>query len=349
MSTPLTYQGSGVDQDKASQLLDSFASYLKGRRQDPNVLSGIGPYASCYQLKPLLQGYSDPVLATCCDGVGTKAMLALQWNELRGLGTDLVAMNVNDLLCVGATPLLFLDYYACGRLSDAQLITILKSIQHGCELAECTLVGGETAEMPGLYRDNEFDLAGFAVGMAEREFMLGPDRVRVGDKLIAIESSGLHSNGYSLIRKLITQENLQPDDKAPFADKSWKEIFLKPTLIYVPYLKDDFPSFHGLAHITGGGLLENLPRILPKGVEAVVSASKWNMPPLFTWIQEKTKLSTESLLSTFNCGYGMVAVCGDNVAQHLIKKLHKDGLHAELIGAIEASSADSEPRVRWVE
>ena len=204
----ITYQGAGVDPDKAGRILSNFTKYLKTRPKDPNVLSGIGPYASCYSLKEIFSNYSDPILVTSCDGVGTKAKLAHDWGKIDTLGEDLVAMNVNDLLCIGAKPIQFLDYFACGKLEEDQLGVLLKSIQDGCELAGCALVGGETAEMPGMYHGGEFDLAGFAVGIVERSGVLGPSRVNVGDTVLAVESNGVHSNGYSLVRKLVEKTKI---------------------------------------------------------------------------------------------------------------------------------------------
>jgi phosphoribosylformylglycinamidine cyclo-ligase len=342
---PLTYKDSGVDQDNAENILSSFSSYLKTRPRDPAILSGIGPFASCYSLKSMLNQYRDPILVTCCDGVGTKAAVALEWGELSGLGADLVAMNVNDLLCAGAAPFLFLDYYACGKLNNINLSALLKSIQAACEVAGCSLVGGETAEMPGIYQNQDFDLAGFSVGMAEKEFMLGAHRVKVGDRLVAIASSGPHSNGYSLIRKLVEREKLAPDEKTPFSEETWREVLLKPTIIYVPYLKDDFASIHALAHLTGGGLFGNLPRVLPANTQAVVDSKAWRMTPIFYWLQQKTGLGIQDLLTTFNGGVGMVAVCSENISRHLIERLNQAGLTAYDIGDVQ--TAVGEPDVMW--
>jgi len=343
----LTYQKAGVDPEKAGKIISRFSDYLKTRPRDPALLAGIGPFAACYRLKPLLTGYEDPTLVTCCDGVGTKAMLALEWNQLAGLGHDLVAMNVNDLLCTGAKPLLFLDYYACGKLDENQLFTLLKSIQEGCELSGCSLAGGETAEMPGLYRDREFDLAGFAVGVVDHGAILGPSRVKAGDRLIALESSGLHSNGYSLVRKVITQEGLRPDGRPEFSQRTWADLLLAPTIIYVSALRELTGSLHAAAHITGGGLFENLPRILPTGTKAVVASQHWQIPELFLWLQKKAGLSTEQLLSTFNCGVGMILVCEAKKVEDSIAHLQSKGVKAREIGSVEAASPNSQPAVVW--
>ena len=288
----------------------------------------------------------DPILVTCCDGVGTKSKLALEWDSLSRLGEDLVAMNVNDLLCVGATPLVFLDYYATGTLEKEPLLTLLKSIQKGCELATCSLVGGETAEMPGLYQDRDFDLAGFAAGVVDRAHILGAEKVKVGDVVIALESSGLHSNGYSLVRKIIAQEDLKPEALCPFEPVSWKEVLLRPTLIYSQLMKPLFPLIHAVAHITGEGLLGNIPRVLPKATKAVLKKEFNSLPPLFQWIQEKGKLSEREMWGTFNCGMGLVLVAPEENVASVLDHLKKTSLKAWIAGHVE-QQIDSEPSVDW--
>jgi phosphoribosylformylglycinamidine cyclo-ligase len=284
----------------------------------------------------LINKFDDPILVTCCDGVGTKGKLATDWDGIETLGQDLVAMNVNDLLCAGAEPTLFLDYYACGALSESQLTTLLHSIQAACELSLCTLAGGETAEMPGLYSGEDFDLAGFSVGIAERKELLGPERVKVGDSLVALASSGLHSNGYSLVRKLVEKENLQPGATTPFSSATWKQALLAPTTIYVPLLKGWNHRIHALAHLTGGGLFENLPRVLPLGVRARVEP--WTFPPLFQWIQEKAALGTEQMLS----------ICPSETAQSLVEHAQKNGIPAWLAGKVEPlGSTQLPPEIQW--
>lgn len=343
---PITYQQSGVDPEKAARILKEFGSYLKTRPRDSALLSGIGPFASCYSLKDALKKYEDPILATCCDGVGTKALLAKEWDGLDGLGQDLVAMNVNDLICVGADPLLFLDYYACGKLEEKQLGTLLRSIQAGCELAGCTLAGGETAEMPGLYPEGDFDLGGFSVGMADRAKLLGPERVREGDEIVALASSGPHSNGYSLIRRLVEKCALQPGDRTPFGDSTWKQALLKPTVIYVSLLKGWNDRLHAAAHLTGGGLFENLPRVLPQGMRARVKA--WEFPPLFQWLQREADLSTEQMLSTFNCGVGMLLIAPETAATELVRHAQQNGLSSWKAGRIEEiGNPASQPEIVW--
>lgn len=346
MTKTITYEDAGVNPNKAAEIIDEFSTYMKSRPRDPSILSGIGPFASCYSLKQALAQVDDPVLVTCCDGVGTKLKLALQWGDISGLGQDLVAMNVNDLLCAGAFPLVFLDYYACGKLEKAQLLQLLKGIQKGCELAECSLVGGETAEMPGLYEKEDFDLAGFSVGMADRRNLLGSPRVIAGDNLLAISSTGFHSNGYSLVRKILEQEGIRGEEKSPFGEMTWKQAVLKPTEIYVQPLKKHLSKLHALAHITGGGLFENLPRVLPKGTTARISAENWNIPPMFRWFQDKAGLSEEQLLSTFNCGVGMILVCDPANTSSIISQLDSAHLRCWNIGTVE-KNMEQRTQVVW--
>ncbi len=346
MSEGLTYQKAGVDPEKAAGTLARFAKYLKSRPQDPNVLASVGPFAACYDLAGITQNYTHPILVSTCDGVGTKVKLALDWDCLEEIGQDLVAMNVNDLLCMGAKPLFFLDYFATGKLDSEQLLGLLTSIQKGCEKVPCSLVGGETAEMPGVYHGDDFDLAGFSVGVAEKSELLGPARVVAGDVLVALESTGPHSNGFSLIRKLVEKENLQPNARTPFGEKTWKETLLVPTPIYVKPLSAYLPKLHALVHVTGGGLYENLPRVLPQGIVADIDSKSWPLPPLFKWMQEKADLKLEQLLSTFNCGVGMIALLPAKDVAGLTAHLKAEGIRAWTIGAVRAASAGEET-VNW--
>ncbi len=343
----LTYKKAGVDTEKAARILGDFGTYQKTRPRDANVVSGIGGFAACYDLGAVLKRYESPYLVTCCDGVGTKVKLALEWGKLDTLGEDLVAMNVNDLLCVGAEPLVFLDYYACGALKEDQLLTLLKSIQHGCELAECTLTGGETAEMPGMYHGEDFDLAGFSVGVVEKSKMLGAHRAQPGDKLLGLASSGLHSNGYSLVRKLVEQEKLNPDAQAPFGGGTWREVLLKPTTIYYKHVKGILPKLHALAHITGGGLYENLPRVLPKGSRAVVDSKKWEIPPLFQWLQKTAKIETHDMLCTLNSGIGLIAAVAPEEVSAVRSHIESQGLKCWEIGHLEPGSGTGAAEVLW--
>jgi len=344
---PTSYQDAGVDADKADNILSSFAGFLKSRPKDPNLISGIGPYASCYSLREFVGNSKDPVLVTCCDGVGTKLKLALEWGDISGLGSDLLAMNVNDLLCAGAKPILFLDYYACGKLEENQLSTLLKSIQTACEISQCTLAGGETAEMPGIYADKDFDLAGFAVGVADRSELFQPQKVVPGDRLVAFPSSGFHSNGYSLVRKIVEKEGILPEDKTPFEPQTtWREALLKPTTIYVPWLSSRLTKFRALAHLTGGGLLGNLPRVLPEHHQAIVHSKLWEIPGIFRWFQQKAGLSQSQLLSTFNCGVGMIGVVPEKSVAALLSEFKAAEIPCWEIGHVERSP-NQEPQVVW--
>lgn len=341
---PFTYQKAGVDPHKAAQAIASFAAYLQTRPKDPNILSGVGPFASCYSLKGY--GVDHLVMVTCCDGVGTKLKLALEWKDLSSLGTDLVAMNVNDCLCVGALPAVFLDYYSCSALKTEDYLALLKGIQQACETSGCSLVGGETAEMPGLYQNGDFDLAGFTVGFAHRENLLGPNKVEVGDRLLAIGSSGFHSNGYSLVRKLVEREKIRPEDRPEFDSRTWREILLAPTHIYVGAVKPLLTKAHALAHITGGGLYENLPRVLPEQVSAKILSESWQLPPLFQWAQNAAHLSQEQLLSTFNCGVGMIVICSAEDTTPFQHQIESSGHTCWEIGEIIPRAAQ-ESAVLW--
>lgn len=338
----ITYQKAGVDPGKAAEILSEFGTFLKSRPRDPLLDAAVGPYASSYLLGPKLKEFKEPVLVSCCDGVGTKAKLALDWGDISGLGQDLVAMNVNDLICVGADPILFLDYYACGKLERGQLLSILKGIQWACEASGCSLAGGETAEMPGVYTEEDFDLAGFAIGLAEREDCLGPAKVKVGDVILGMASTGVHSNGYSLVRKVVEATGIGPKDSVPFAQsKTWSEVLLKPTQLYVEPVKGVRKQLHALAHITGGGLFENLPRVLPKNVSAHIAREQWQFPPLFQWLQNNANLSDRQMWDTFNCGIGMIAITSAANAPAICEAMKSRGIATHPIGEIrEASGAD---------
>jgi phosphoribosylformylglycinamidine cyclo-ligase len=343
--TPLTYEASGVSPAKAANVLARFVAERGSRPPAEGVLAGIGPFAACFSLSAVTGRYADPVLVTSCDGVGTKALLAAEWDKVDGLGFDLVAMNVNDLLCAGATPSLFLDYYACGELRETQLLPLLKSIDAACTEAGCTLVGGETAEMPGVYRVGDFDLAGFAIGFADRSALLGPARVEAGDAILAVASKGFHSNGYSLVRKLVDREKLSPDAPNPFDGRSWRDTLLEPTAIYVRALAPMLPVLHAAVHITGGGLEENVPRVLPEGLSAVFRRRDWELPPLFRWAQATAKIDDRALRNTFNCGVGMLLVVPQARAQDALDVVTRAGHRAWSIGHVEPRG-DGEA-VRW--
>jgi len=342
------YQQAGVDPEKAQKAIQSFSEYLKSQKKDPNLVTGIGPFASLYQLKEILREFQDPLMVTCCDGVGTKLKLAVDWGHTSELGQDLVAMNANDLLCTGARPLVFLDYYACSRLDADQWLEVLKSIHRSCEIIGCTLAGGETAEMPGMYAAKDIDLAGFLVGMVDRPKMIGPHRIKDGDQLVALGSSGFHSNGYSLVRKLIEKHDLKPNEKTPFSDETWKDCLLRPTHLYHPAIGSRMELVEAAAHITGGGLFENLPRILPKGFVARVSSAKWQFSPLYEWLRNTAKLEVDEILSTFNGGVGLILVCRKENTDPLVKGLIQEGWKAWHAGEILKPPSAPTETVEWV-
>jgi phosphoribosylformylglycinamidine cyclo-ligase len=331
MSKGLSYRDAGVDIDAGDALVDAIKPFAK-RTMRPEVLAGIGGFGALCELP---KKYKQPVLVAGTDGVGTKLKLAFQFRRHDTVGIDLVAMSVNDVLVQGAEPLFFLDYFACGKLDNKVATSVVKGIAEGCEMAGCALVGGETAEMPGMYPEGEYDLAGFCVGVVEKDRILDGRSIVPGDVLLGLASSGPHSNGYSLVRKIIGEEHLASD----LADS-----LMEPTRIYVkPVLKllAGFPV-KGLAHITGGGLVGNVPRILPKGTKAVIAKKTWPRPQIFTWLQQTGNVAEEEMFRVFNCGIGMVVcVPADKVATAKML-LKREGELAYEIGRIEASSA-SEP------
>lgn len=334
---PITYEQAGVDTTKAANLLTQFAQYVKSRPTDPRLVSGLGGFAAAFDLTDL-KAFTRPLMVTCCDGVGTKLMLGLAWNQTEDLGQDLVAMNVNDLICVGAEPAVFLDYFACGKLEGDTLLGVLKSVHRACELTDCTLAGGETAEMPGMYPPGEWDLAGFAVGFVDEPKRLGPHRVQEGDALVGIASSGPHSNGYSLIRKILEAHPVEPDAETPFGG-TWRQHLMAPTALYPRAVRGVRHQLHALAHITGGGLFENLPRILPDGLQARVLSDKWPRAPLFEWLAEKAELDWRQLLHTFNGGVGLIAVIAPSELQAVQAHFNKQGLETWHLGEIEKGTA----------
>lgn len=308
----LNYKDSGVDIAEGNALVEN----LKGLVQstfNANVLGGIGSFSGAYALP---SGYKEPVILAATDGVGTKLRLAIDYGILNGVGIDLVAMCVNDLICNFATPLFFLDYYATGKLDKTKALEVIKGITQGCLEAQCALIGGETAEMPGMYEKEDFDLAGFAVGIGEKEIIQRGSQAKVGDVLIALPSSGIHSNGYSLVRKILTQNNI--DLESIFEGKPLIETLLTPTKIYVQTFKKLQDKINALAHITGGGLIENLPRCLPNNIDAMIEERKIQTPPIFNLLSKYTEESDK--YRTFNMGVGMVLVCSQENADLVAKE-----------------------------
>ena len=301
----LNYKSAGVDIEAGNALVERIKP-IAARTRTSGVMAGLGGFGSLFELP--LDRYQQPILVSGTDGVGTKLKLANELGIHDTIGIDLVAMCVNDIIVQGAEPLFFLDYFATGKLDVDTAASVIDGIGKGCELAGAALVGGETAEMPGMYADGEYDLAGFCVGIVEKSKVLDGSKVKVGDKLIGIASSGPHSNGYSLIRKIISHSNSSLTDS--LNGKSLGAALLEPTRIYVKSLLAllDKVPVHALAHITGGGLTENLPRVLPVGTNAHINLASWGFPDIFKWLQEKGNVSQADMLITFNCGIGMI-VC----------------------------------------
>jgi phosphoribosylformylglycinamidine cyclo-ligase len=331
----LNYKSAGVDIEAGDALVERIKP-IAAKTRTPGVMAGLGGFGSLFELP--LDRYQNPILVSGTDGVGTKLKLAIDMNIHNTVGIDLVAMCVNDIVVQGAESLFFLDYFATGKLDVDTAAAVIEGIGKGCELAGAALVGGETAEMPGMYADGEYDLAGFCVGIVEKDQLIDGSKVKVGDQLIGISSSGPHSNGYSLIRKIIEITNSSLTD--PFNDKSLGETLLEPTRIYVkPLLKLlSHIKVHALAHITGGGITENLPRVLPKGIDAKIDLNSWQMPEIFQWLQSKGNISLSDMLTTFNCGIGMIVCVDPQDAAITIKVLQEQGETAFVIGSCVATN-----------
>ncbi|MGB1164720.1 MAG: phosphoribosylformylglycinamidine cyclo-ligase [Paracoccaceae bacterium] len=302
----ITYADAGVDIDAGNALVDKIKPLAK-RTMRSGVMSGLGGFGGLFDLKAA--GYKDPILVAATDGVGTKLRIAIETGQLETIGVDLVAMCVNDLVCQGAEPLFFLDYFATGKLDVTEAARVVSGIAEGCAQSGCALIGGETAEMPGMYQKNDFDLAGFSVGALERGCSL-PANVAQGDMLLGLRSSGVHSNGYSLVRKLVELSGLAWDAPSPFGSGTLGEALLMPTRLYVKQVLAVLAQggLHGLAHITGGGLSENIPRVLNAQQGVSINLESWALPELFQWLAQQGGLSQAEILKTFNCGIGMVLV-----------------------------------------
>ena len=334
---PLSYRDAGVDIDAGDALVERIKPFAK-RTLRPEVLAGIGGFGALVELP---KRFREPVLVSGTDGVGTKLKLAFALGRHDTVGIDLVAMSANDVLVQGAEPLFFLDYFACGKLDVAVAAEVIEGIAHGCELAGCALIGGETAEMPGMYPEGEYDLAGFCVGVVEKSGVIDGRGIAPGDAVLGLASSGAHSNGYSLVRRIL--ERAKPDLGADFHGRPLADVLMAPTRIYVKPvlgLLREVPV-KGLAHITGGGLVENVPRILPDGVRAVLDRRAWALPPLFRWLQEQGGVAEAEMHRVFNCGIGMAVVVADRDAERATERLRAAGEAVYQIGAIEARPAGS--------
>lgn len=338
----LTYRDAGVDIDAGNTLVERIKPFVK-RTHRPEVMGGLGGFGGLFRLP--VDRYRQPVLVSGTDGVGTKLKLAIATGRHDGIGVDLVAMCVNDILVCGAEPLFFLDYYATGKLDVDVATSVVQGIARGCELSGAALIGGETAEMPGMYSEGHYDLAGFCVGVVEEAELIDGSRVQDGDALIGIASSGPHSNGYSLIRRVLEHSGASLDqhvDGRPLAD-----ALMAPTRIYVRAVRSLLGriDIRAMAHITGGGLPENLPRVLPETLAAELQGSSWQRPAVFRWLQSAGNISDQEMLRTFNCGVGMVLCVPQEQADATVRGLHEAGESAWQIGRVVAAEADR-PRVR---
>jgi phosphoribosylformylglycinamidine cyclo-ligase len=328
----LTYADAGVDIDAGNALVDRIKPAAKATTR-PGVMGGLGGFGALFDLKAA--GYRDPILVAATDGVGTKLRIAIDTGHVDTIGIDLVAMCVNDLVCQGAEPLFFLDYFATGKLQVDQAARIISGIASGCADSGCALIGGETAEMPGMYHRGDFDLAGFAVGAMERGHDL-PQGVQAGDVLLGLASNGVHSNGYSFVRKVVELSGLGWEAPSPFCEGSLGQALLTPTRLYVKQALAAIRAggVHGLAHITGGGLTENPPRVLPDGLACEIDLSAWTLPPVFRWLATTANMSEPELLKTFNCGIGMILVVAEDQADALTDLLKQEGETVTRLGQI---------------
>ncbi|KAA0890202.1 phosphoribosylformylglycinamidine cyclo-ligase [Pusillimonas sp. ANT_WB101] len=345
-SAPMTYRDAGVDIDAGEALVDRIKP-LAARTMRPGVMAGIGGFGALFEVPRHLK---EPVLVSGTDGVGTKLRLAFEWNRHDTVGIDLVAMSVNDILVQGAEPLYFLDYFACGKLSVDTAASVVAGIAKGCELAGCALIGGETAEMPGMYPDGEYDLAGFAVGAVEKSRIIDGKSIAVGDVVLGLASSGAHSNGFSLLRKILTHANARPDQE--LGGRPLRDAVMEPTRIYVKSvlaaLAEHGNAIKGLAHITGGGLLDNVPRILQPGLAARLHRDAWQMPELFTWLQQNGDVDDVEMYRVFNCGIGMVIVVPADQADAIVATLTQHGEQVSHLGEIVPQESADAPQTTVV-
>jgi phosphoribosylformylglycinamidine cyclo-ligase len=337
----MSYRDAGVDIEAGDALVERIKPFAK-RTMRPEVMGGIGGFGSLFEVP---QKFKHPVLVSGTDGVGTKLKLAFQLDKHDTVGIDLVAMSVNDILVQGAEPLFFLDYFACGKLEVDVAAQVIQGIAQGCEQAGCALVGGETAEMPGMYPAGEYDLAGFAVGAVEREALINGSTITEGDVVLGLASSGAHSNGYSLIRKLIEKSGIAFD--ADFHGKTFRDVVMAPTRIYVKPLLKLLAAMpvKGMAHITGGGITENIPRVLPEGLTAEIRKGSWTMPPLFQWLQAQGNVADDEMYRTFNCGIGMAVIVGAEHAEAARALLSAEGEQVYAIGRIRKQQSGEAPTI----
>ncbi len=337
----LSYKDAGVDIDAGNELVELIKPEIK-KTTRPGVMGSIGGFGGLFEIP--MDKYKNPILVSGTDGVGTKLKLAIDLNKHDTIGIDLVAMCANDIIVLGAEPLFFLDYYATGKLELDVAKNVIKGIAEGCIQAGAALIGGETAEMPGMYSKDDYDLAGFCVGIAEKDNVIDGSQIKSRDTIIALGSSGPHSNGYSLIRKVI--DSVDADLNQQIDDSTLGELLLAPTKIYtksILRLHSEVP-IHGIAHITGGGLTENIPRVLPANICAIINQNSWNMPKVFAWLQENGNIEEQEMLRTFNCGVGMVIIIPSDKTDYALDLLNNNGENAWVIGQTD-SCADNQPQV----
>lgn len=348
------YKDAGVDIDAGNALVERIKPAVKATNRS-GCMSNIGGFGALFD--PKAAGYKDPILVSATDGVGTKLKVAIDTGKHETVGIDLVAMCVNDLVVQGAEPLFFLDYFATGKLSVDHAEAVIKGIAKGCEDSGCALIGGETAEMPGMYGAGDYDLAGFTVGAVERERIVTGEHIAEGDVILGLAASGLHSNGFSLVRKIVS-ENHSYDDEAPFAKgQNLGDLLLTPTKLYVKSIlaalkindNEGNQAIKGIANITGGGLIENIPRVLPDGMSANIDASTWELPPVFKWLAQAGNLSAADMGVTLNCGIGMVVVCAPDMATEITKNLQENGETVFNIGYIEKEQGDQRVTIQNTE
>lgn len=336
----VSYKDAGVDIDKASSFVEQIKPLIKATSRK-EVLGNIGNYGGLFHLDT--DKYKSPVLVSATDGVGTKLKIALLMDKHNTVGIDLVAMNTNDLIVQGAEPLFFLDYIATGKLDVDKSVKIIEGIAQGCTESGCALIGGETAEMPGFYDENEYDLAGFCVGIVERDKVIDGSEIRVGDQIIGMASNGIHSNGFSLARKVLFDlEKLSVNDMVEGLDHSIGEELLRPTRIYVKSILNLIKNFtiKGIIHITGGGFIDNIPRIIPEPCQAVIKLHSWEIPPIFTIIQERGNIDDMEMVRVFNMGIGMMIVVPEKESEEIIERLEVLGEKAYLIGTVAKRDKD---------
>ncbi len=340
-NTSVTYRDAGVDIEAGDALVDQIKPFAK-RTMRPEVMGSIGGFGSMFAMP---EKFKEPVLVSGTDGVGTKLKLAFELDKHDTVGIDLVAMSVNDILVQGAEPLFFLDYFACGKLEVGTAANVVKGIAAGCEESGCALVGGETAEMPGMYPEGEYDLAGFVVGCVDKANIIDGSTIADGDVVLGLASSGAHSNGYSLIRKLIEQSGIDMD--SDFHGRKFKDVVMTPTKLYVKSILALLAAMpvKGMAHITGGGITENIPRVLPDGLTAEIKADAWEMPALFQWLQKQGNMANAEMYKTFNCGIGMAVIVSADNAEAAKKILSDKGETVYQVGHIRQQNAGEAPTI----